>query len=655
MLPNSVPSTGNQQLRQQLWRFLLPILTIASLAITFWVTTYWSRQGELEENESKLIADALWARQNLAFQLESKGIALRNVLNAVHVRQGAMLRAGMEQFFRNAPEIEGVLLRQGMRSEWMSAMPGAPEALNDLLDITRDQRDPPESGGFPTYDGPRSINGKHYLLIRTYSVPLQAEAWALLNLQTFLDNELPWWFAEGHQVSLFDANGSHLLARVQKGGPGLGVYTHDMLLDEGSVTLSMNVNSRRPGPRLFSNAMAITVTILSTLLSLSLALLWRDFRRRLKIESKLREETAFRESMQDSMAVGLRVWDLDGRIRYVNPAFCRMVGRKAYELVGRRPPMPYWLASETDEYRRLVAMTFAGHAPRDGFETSFCHKDGRSIHVLIVEAPLVDSEGRQVGWMSSILDITDRKNSEELIRVQEEKLQTTSRLALIGEMASNIAHEVNQPLATMVSYAQSGINLTDRLQPDLQDLRSLFERLRDQAQRTGKIIKSVQNLVQERQPKREQLSTQALRASLLPTLDAMARPLQAEIDWPIGAGDFFLHADRIMLEQAVINLVKNALESFGENSSDRRVAVTAVLRGTVCEIAVQDNGSGLTDTDVEHIFKPFFSTKPEGLGLGLNLCRSVAEAHGGKLSCDEVPTGGMRFTMTFSVGDEPIG
>jgi two-component system sensor histidine kinase DctS len=458
---------------------------------------------------------------------------------------------------------------------------------------------------------------------------------------------LPWWFAQANEVSLLEPNTAKLLAKTAKGGPGYGVYTHEMSLDVGSLSMMFFVNARKEAPRVFSNRMAALVSVLAVLLSLSLFFLWRDFRRRLHVEAKLREETAFRESMQDSMAVGLRVWDMDGCIRYVNPAFCRMVGLESSELVGKRPPLPYWLPSETDEYKRLVALVFAGQAPRKGFETTFKHKDGHAIDVLIVEAPLLDAKGQQNGWMSSILDITDRKKSEALIRSQEEKLQTTSRLALIGEMASNIAHELNQPLATMVSYAQTGLNLAEKPQPYMPDLRALFERLRDQSQRAGKVIKSVQSLVKERQLRREEVEVHAMLNALQPTFDALAKPSFATVQFNTEPDQLYITVDRIMLEQAIINLVKNALETSNDAGGQRWVSILAKLNDEQCEVIVEDNGPGVGEKDIETLFKPMFSTKRDGLGLGLNLCRSVAEVHGGKLTPALRPEGGMRFTLSF--------
>ena len=164
-------------------------------------------------------------------------------------------------------------------------------------------------------------------------------------------------------------------------------------------------------------------------------------------EAALRNEHAFRKAMEDSVQAGLRARDLEGRITYVNPAFCAMVGWSAEELTGRMPPMPYWVDEEMEATRALHDRILAGEGPRRGFEVPFRRRNGEMFPVLIHEAPLIDANGRQTGWMSSVIDISDQKRAEELARQQQERLQSTARLITMGEMASSLAHELNQPLA----------------------------------------------------------------------------------------------------------------------------------------------------------------------------------------------------------------
>ncbi|MBL0168220.1 MAG: PAS domain S-box protein [Propionivibrio sp.] len=180
--------------------------------------------------------------------------------------------------------------------------------------------------------------------------------------------------------------------------------------------------------------------------------------RRLVAEQALRSEYAFRKAMEDSLTVGMRARDLEGRVTYTNPAFCQMVGFSAEELIGARPPMPYWAPEELENTQAIHQAVIEGKAPREGFEIRLMRKDGSRFDALIYEAPLIDADGQHTGWMASIVDVTARKHAEELARQQQEKLQLTSRLVTMGEMASALAHELNQPLAAITSYNTGCLN-----------------------------------------------------------------------------------------------------------------------------------------------------------------------------------------------------
>jgi two-component system, LuxR family, sensor histidine kinase DctS len=411
------------------------------------------------------------------------------------------------------------------------------------------------------------------------------------------------------------------------------------------LNLQLRVYGAHKGQKPYLNLwLNLSAVLVFCSILLNLFLLWRDSKRRLEVEAKLREEKLFRESMQDSMAVGLRVWDLNGVIRYVNAAFCNMVGCRPEELVGAVQPLPYWPPKCEDEYRQIVENVIAGNSPPEGFETVYQHKDGQLIDVLIVEAPLKDGKGVQTGWMSSVIDITDRKRSEALVAEQREKLQAASRFALVGEMASNIAHELNQPLATMVSFAQAGLNLTQRGASE-DRYAQLFEKLRDQAQRAGKVVGTVQNLVRKRKPMRESILVGDLVESIRFMVTSTALHHDVRLHFNIEHSETLLHVDRIMVEQAIVNLVKNASEAFTAAQRIRNVWICTRSAGDGFEFSVRDDGPGLSLNNTEKMFEALVSTKPDGLGLGLSLCRSVAEAHGGRLKAEPIPTGGTCFTM----------
>ena len=223
----------------------------------------------------------------------------------------------------------------------------------------------------------------------------------------------------------------------------------------------LRMDSWRGAPDLFPNVLTALVTAMSIALVSVLVLLGKDMRRRLRAEQDLADALAFRKAMEDSLVTGLRARDLQGRITYVNPAFCQMVGFSRRGAAGQATPAPYWPPELADEYQKRQEVRLAGqHAPpREGYESVFMRKDGSRFPVLIIEAPLINAHGLQTGWMSAFLDISEQRRVEELSRASQERLQATARLATVGEMASLLSHELNQPLAAISSYATGSINL----------------------------------------------------------------------------------------------------------------------------------------------------------------------------------------------------
>ena len=469
---------------------------------------------------------------------------------------------------------------------------------------------------------------------------------------TMLEEMVPWWFAQDNEIVLADADDS-VLARRFAGGIGKNVYTHQRQLDLPGIVLSLRTNSIKSAPNLLPNLLVGSVILLSVGLLWSLWALWRDINRRIAAEQALRQQVSFRTAMENSLLTGLRARDLEGRVTYVNPAFSQMVGIPSEQLIGMAPPMPYWAPEAMEEYQQRLSMVLSGRAVSQ-HETIFVRANGERFPVLIYESPLVDDSGRQSGWMGSILDISDRRRAEELNRQQQEKLQASARLATMGEMASTLAHELNQPLAAISSYATGALNLLNK-DPQLSDpapLRAALEKASTQAQRAGQIIRSVHAFVKKREPLRDKVRIADLIESVTPLINLQARPffvilqIQIEADLPL------VLADRVLLEQVLLNLTRNGIESMRDAVPDRRVLrIVAGLDKqaphTNLHIEVIDHGHGISQEVAERLFSPFFSTKAEGMGMGLNICRTAIEFHGGELSFKKNPDGGTTFQFSL--------
>lgn len=449
--------------------------------------------------------------------------------------------------------------------------------------------------------------------------------------------------------------------RLQRAGALLDLPGHTLML-------------RLEGPRivgggffgLFPNLLTAVVGLLSLSLLAVLILLGRDMRRRQRVEHELADALAFRQAMENSLITGLRARDMQGRITYVNPAFCQMVGHKAEELVGTGFPFPWWPSELAEEYGQRQAVRLAGHSlPREGHESVFQRSDGTRFPVLVIEAPLLDAQGVQTGFMGAILDLTEQRRIEELNRASQERLQATARLATVGEMASLLSHELNQPLAAISSYATGSLNLLEQPGTPLQgDVRQAIARIAEQADRAGRVIKSVADFVRRRDQVREAVAPADLVQAIRPLLDLQAKKQGIQLQIRVAPRCPPVVCDRTMIEQVLLNLARNGMQAMpvGEPPMTSGLRVLAIDVGPVqrstageagrtwVEFAVTDHGQGLSEEAREKLFTPFFTTKVEGMGLGLSLCRTVVEQHGGSLTYDAALPQGTQFRFRLPVG-----
>ncbi len=634
------------------WRWLLPLLLVCLfLAVLLWLP-WQAREMESNERQEQLIADTLWVEQAVRFELtrnEDGFTTLVGDLTAASLEPAA-LKARMDQMRKNSHEL--------LRLSWLDAdghalLMSGPDTPGALSEPSRNAAELARKTGRARYSEPyvasESLMDYHLPVLRQGK--LKGMLVATYSLKVLLDEAVPWWFAQDNAISLL-TNDDTVVAQRAAAGPGRGVYTHKRELDLPGANLRLATDSVKGAPRLLPNLLVGSVIALALGLLASLVALWRHIARRLAAEGALRQQMAFRTAMENSMVTGLRARDLEGRVTYVNPAFCQLVGLPPEELVGQAPPMPYWAPEAMAEYQQRLAGVLAGNVTPQ-FETIFQRSDGERIPVLIFEAPLVDSEGRQTGWMGSILDISERKRAEELNRQQQEKLQAGSRLATMGEIASMLAHELNQPLAAISSYTTGAANLIARAAADGTPvdpalLLPALEKAGVQAQRAGQIIRSVHQFVKKREPERQQLAIAQVIDGIGTLIELQARQYFVAIRTAIAPGLPEVSADRVMLEQVLLNLTRNAIEAMQQVAPERRVLLieATLVDGQVC-VAVIDRGHGISDEVAGRLFSPFFSTKAEGMGMGLSICRTAVEFHGGTLTCRANPVGGTIFSFSL--------
>ncbi|MBV5295868.1 MAG: PAS domain S-box protein [Curvibacter lanceolatus] len=479
-------------------------------------------------------------------------------------------------------------------------------------------------------------------------------------LQEVLANLVGRQLARSQEISFTEADGTRL-ALHGSARRGVRMFTAQQLLDLPGNTLVLRLDSWHSAPSLFPNVMTALVTAMSIALVSVLVLLAKDTRRRLAAERDLADALAFRKAMEDSLVTGLRARDLQGHITYVNPAFCQMVGFSAEELLGHGVPAPYWPPDRVTEYEQRQAIRLAGNVPpREGFESVFMRKDGTRFPVLVIEAPLINAQGLQTGWMSAFLDISEQRRIEELSRASQERLQATARLATVGEMASLLSHELNQPLAAISSYATGSMNLLRHQGASAPpDLDMALRRIAEQAERAGRVIKSVHDFVRRRDQAREPVAARALLEAIMPLVTLQARKLGVRVITDIEPGLPEVLCDRTMVEQVLLNLARNGMQAMEPCELAQRVLRIEARKAASNESSgwlewrVIDHGPGIPKEVGEQLFTPFFTTKAEGMGLGLSLCRTVVEQHGGYLGFEAQAPRGTIFSFTLPVKKSP--
>ncbi len=641
------------------WLLALPKLGIVLLLVALVSLLWLLHRNEIEEDRAALIKDVLWLEQSLQFHLNSNEEQIQqlalDMASLPDRRKAFRLRA--EHMLKNSPEVAQILWLDSERKV-VDALPSSvpPEQEIETFGPSAASRahDLVMQLGKTHYSEPFFLgsNRAHIELI----VPIHGDDQhiagtlvVLYPLETLLANQVPWWFTEKYKVEIIDDNDQLYASKTRIEGNGDQRYV--IPFDPPGSGLLLRVTSYRSADNSVQRSLVAAIILLAAGVFWSLWLVRDLMKKRSRAEEALRSEHAFRAAMEDSLTVGMRARDLNGCVIYVNPAFCKMTGFSPEELVGATPPMPYWAPEQLEESYAMHQTVLAGEAPDDGFEMTFMRKNGERFHALVYEAKLIDGNGKHTGWMASVLDITERKRAEELARQQQEQLQFTSRLVTMGEMASTLAHELNQPLAAIASYNTGCLNLLANGQAQPEDLRSALEKISTQAQRAGKIIRRVHDFVRKSEPKRAPCQLGDVIEDCIGFIEAEARKhhVRIECDTP---PELPVLADRLLLEQVLLNLMRNGMEAMAGTPPAHRVLRIGIASSAseLC-ISVSDNGCGIPPEARDKLFIAFFTTKPEGMGIGLSICRSIIEFHRGRLWTEDnphSPTGSgtiFRFTL----------
>ena len=629
-LRHTAAGTGVRSGWPGLWLLGFLTLVVASvIALVLYLQHF-----EAEEDTRRQAADAQWLEQSVQFHFRRLEEDLR-----VAARQSADVRGGL--LWREP----GVLLAQG----WV----GSPNSPAPAQWHTDESRHPLNAQALATMDatarglrrsayaGPMRDGAGALMPLVWLAVPYFERGYfvgnyvAGLSLDVAVQALVPEWFTRNHAVRLVLDEGA---APPVPGGRK--PFRAAMNLAGTDVYLEVTPIQDQPAmvPRIF---LLVAMVFLGGML-VSLWALRRDIQKRQQVQARLQAEVALRTAMENSVTIGLRAWDMTGRVLYVNEAFCRLVGYPAEQLVGVSAPMPYWPQGDDSHIEQVHRDVLAHGTGLDGVEVQFQHRDGHLLDVLIHEAPLHTATGEHIGWMSSVLDISERKRAQAVAAQQQERLEATGRLVAVGEVASTLAHELNQPLGALSSFATGLLNRLNagRISPG--ETAPVVQRIAGLAERAGRIIQRVNAIA-----RRREISLQ--RLDLIPVLQRMAPHAVPD------AAPVWVNADELLIEHLLNNLLTNAQEAAQAHSATPQVHLGLRLEQDWAQISISDNGPGVPEENQAHIFDAFFSSKEGGMGMGLAICRSIVDAHHGRILVDRSPElGGARFTVSLPHNKHPM-
>jgi PAS domain S-box-containing protein len=394
-------------------------------------------------------------------------------------------------------------------------------------------------------------------------------------------------------------------------------------------------------PHVFNAGRVTVLKVLASQAAISLenTRLYRDLAER---EAKIRR-------LVDANIIGIFIWDYDGRILEANDAFLRMVGYDREDLVSGRI---WWTDLTPPDWRerndlRIETHKSSGRFPP--FEKEYTRKDGTRVPVLIGEATFEEGGNQGVAY---VLDLTERKRAQEeheKLRQLESDLARMNRLSMMGELTASLAHEITQPIAAARNNARAALNFLDNRPPDLGEVGEALGCIIGDADRAGNIVDRVRDQVKKAPPRKERFDlNEAINEVIVLARSAITKNgVSGQIH--LTDGLLPVEGDRVQLQQVILNLILNAVEAMGSvQEGPRELSIsTEQTQANGVLVAVRDTGPGIDAEHLERVFEAFYTTKSSGVGMGLSICRSIIDAHGGRLWTEANERRGAVFQFTL--------
>jgi len=374
-----------------------------------------------------------------------------------------------------------------------------------------------------------------------------------------------------------------------------------------------------------------------------------DITEQKQAEEAVRASDKRYRSLFDTSRDGIKFTTLDGQIEDANHAYLEMIGYTLEELrrVEYRKLTPLrWWPIESD----IIANQVMRRGYSDEYEKEYIRKDGTIVPVQVRLWLVRDEQGNPARFFGIFRDITDRKRHEQATRHRHAQLAHVSRLTTVGEMAAGLAHELNQPLSALTNYAHGILRRLKSGSVDDAMLRTALEHITVQAARASEIVRRVRSFVSKDDQRRANTSINELVHHGIDMVDLDLRRNAVSVELELADNLPQLHMDAVQIEQVIINLLLNGIEAMRHARTEiPRFVLRTGLDGRNVSFTVADNGPGIDPAVADQIFDPFFTTKERGMGMGLSICRSIIEQHGGRLWVEPSPTGGAVFTFLLPI------
>jgi PAS domain S-box-containing protein len=390
-------------------------------------------------------------------------------------------------------------------------------------------------------------------------------------------------------------------------------------------------------------------TALLSLLASQLAISLENTR----LYSDLREREAKIRRLVDSNVIGIVITDLEGQVIEANDALLQMVGHNREDLVSGRLRWTELTPAEWFDRTAQAVIELKRTGTFQPYEKEYFRKDGSRVPVLIGGASFGEPRDQAVAF---VLDLTERKRAEESLRELQSDLAHMNRLSIMGELSASLAHEITQPIGSARNNARAALNFLDRRPPDLDEVREALGSVVGNADRAGDIIDRIRDQIKKAPPRKLFFDlNEAIDEVLVLVRSAITRKGVA-VQIRLAARLDPVHGDRVQLQQVIVNLILNAVEAMGLVEVRARELSISTEQNSAqgIMVGVHDSGPGIDPEHLDRIFEAFYTTKSGGVGMGLSICRSIVDAHGGRLWAEPNEPRGAVFRFALPVGENQL-